>query len=324
MLFLIEVVIQLYKDALNYNANVKKLKIKGIKMKRITSIILAVFASMTLFACGRSKCLHSEADWLIVIEPTCTTTGLKVLSCEKCGEKTEIIPATGHSWQNATCTTPKTCNNCNLTEGSALGHSYTSKVTKEATCTQQGIEVFTCAICNDSYTQDIEAKGHAYKQQSTGEDICSVCNDEAYATYSISALSKLYTTLKDPYSAVVSSIYAGKYKYDGYDCIIVVTSLKAKNSYGAMVSGEFVSLFYLETKKVIYDMEGYAQDQADYYERLADKAYGSSALEYLDKAIKYNKMVSDAITIRSRKTTLFERQELDHIVEVSKIIAGIS
>lgn len=293
-------------------------------MKKFLLMISIVFICISLVACEEPECFHSETDWVIATRATCTTTGLKMLSCEKCGEKTQIIPAIGHAWKNATCTNPKTCDNCNLVEGSALGHSYISKVEKEATCTQQGEELFTCSLCNDSYTQKIEAKGHSYNQQATGEDICAVCNDESYATCSIIALSKIYAHLKDPDSAVISSIYAGKYNYKENDCVVVVTSLKAKNSYGAMVSGEYVSLFYLESKEVTYDMKGYAESQADYYQTLADRSFGNSKLEYLKQRIEYLYMAADADTISSNKTTLFQNQELDYIIKMSKILAGIS
>ena len=36
----------------------------------------------------------------------------------------EAIPATGHSYSNATCTTAATCTACGVTTGSALGHNY--------------------------------------------------------------------------------------------------------------------------------------------------------------------------------------------------------
>ena len=255
-------------------------------MRKFLSMVFILSICISLFACGKSKCLHSETDWIIATEPTCTTEGLKVLSCEKCGEKTQIIPAIGHTWKNATCTVPKTCDNCNAIEGIALGHSY--------------------------------------KQQTSGKDICTTCKDEAYATYSIMSLSNIYAMLKDPSSAVISSIYAGKYNYGGDNCIVVVISLKAKNSYGAMVGGEYVSLFYLEKKEAIYDMKGYAESQADYYQILANRAFGASKTEYLNKRIEYLHMVSDANTISSKKTTIFEKQELDYIIRMSKGIVGIS
>ncbi len=48
-------------------------------------------------------------------------------------------------------------------------HSYTSKVTKEATCTETGIKTYTCS-CGNSYTETIPVKGHTYVN-----GICTVC-----------------------------------------------------------------------------------------------------------------------------------------------------
>ncbi len=50
-----------------------------------------------------------------------------------------------------------------LCGGNHTSHTctYTSKVTKAATCTQTGVETFTCE-CGNSYTETIPAKGHSY------------------------------------------------------------------------------------------------------------------------------------------------------------------
>lgn len=42
-------------------------------------------------------------------------------TCESCGE-TEGEPL-GHSWQEASCTEPRTCTRCGQTEGEPLGHN---------------------------------------------------------------------------------------------------------------------------------------------------------------------------------------------------------
>lgn len=297
-------------------------------MKKLLSMVLIIFISLGLFACGESsgepKCVHSESDWIVATEPTCTTAGLKILSCEKCGEQTRIIPAIGHNWINASCTTPKTCDNCNAIDGNALGHSYASKVDKEPTCTQEGKEIYTYPICNDSYEQIIQPKGHSYKLQESGEDICLICDDEAYVTYSSLALTKIYQSLKDPSSAEILSIYAGKYNYKEENYIVVVISLRAKNSYGGMVSGEYVSLINLNKNEVIYDMEGYAESQAEYYKSMADRSIGNEKITYLEKRGEYLSMAQDARIIISKKAVLFISQKIDYIIKISNITAKIS
>lgn len=57
------------------------------------------------------------------VDVTCTTDGSKTMKCSRCGQtKTEVIQAQGHQWTEATCTEPKTCSVCNITEGEPLGH----------------------------------------------------------------------------------------------------------------------------------------------------------------------------------------------------------
>ena len=54
------------------------------------------------------------------------------------------------------------------------GHEYTSEVTKEATCTEDGVLTYTCSHCGASYDEPIPA-AHSY-----GEDGTCVHCGEAY------------------------------------------------------------------------------------------------------------------------------------------------
>ena len=47
-----------------------------------------------------------------------------------------------HQWEEATCTTPKTCMLCGKMEGSALGHTGGT-----ATCTEKAV----CSVCHEEY-----------------------------------------------------------------------------------------------------------------------------------------------------------------------------
>ena len=89
-------------------------------------------------------------------DATCTTPK----TCTECGA-TEG-KALGHTWQNATCTNPQTCSVCETKDGTALDHDY-SKVVTVPTCTAQGYTTYTCAGCGDQYQSDIVAAlGHDY------------------------------------------------------------------------------------------------------------------------------------------------------------------
>lgn len=64
-----------------------------------------------------------------IVEATCTSGGSydSVVYCATCPEEisrtTITTSALGHSWRDATCTSPKTCTRCGATQGSALGHA---------------------------------------------------------------------------------------------------------------------------------------------------------------------------------------------------------
>lgn len=85
------------------------------------------------------------------------------------GTLTVCLMLTGyhnHEWQEATCTTPKTCLTGGETEGEALGHTWV-----EATCT----EPKTCSVCGET---EGEPLGHTlteanYQQPAT----CEVCGE---------------------------------------------------------------------------------------------------------------------------------------------------
>ena len=73
----------------------------------------------------------------------------------------------------------------------ALGHKYTSAVTKAATCTEDGVMTYTCE--NDAshkYTEVISAKGHSY----TPEVTAPTCEAAGYTTYTCSVCGAHYTT----------------------------------------------------------------------------------------------------------------------------------
>ncbi len=59
-----------------------------------------------------------------------------------------------------TATPPTTCE-----------HNYTEEITTPATCTNDGEKTFTCSLCNNSYTETIEATGHNFGNN----NVCSGC-----------------------------------------------------------------------------------------------------------------------------------------------------
>ena len=98
---------------------------------------------------------------------TCTDAGLTDgTKCSRCDETTQtVIPATGHTWADATCTAAKTCVNCGLTDGESLGHTWT-----DATCSAPK----TCSACKAT---EGEALPHTWVEATCDTaKTCSVCN----------------------------------------------------------------------------------------------------------------------------------------------------
>lgn len=59
-------------------------------------------------------------------------------------------------------------------------HSYSSKVTTEATCTKAGVKTYTCTKCGDSYTQSITATGHTYSSKITTAASCTAAGTKTF------------------------------------------------------------------------------------------------------------------------------------------------
>ncbi len=99
-----------------------------------------------------------------------------------CDVLSQLIPGQQHEhkWEEATCTSPKTCTECGATEGEALGHTEQIVPGKEATCTERGYtEGKICTVCNEVTVaqQPIVEKGHtATDAGCETASTCSVCH----------------------------------------------------------------------------------------------------------------------------------------------------
>lgn len=107
-------------------------------MKRIFALFMAAVLMLILASC--SSCKHSwqEAD--------CTTPK----TCTLCGETRGT--ALGHLWMDATCTAPKTCSVCLATEGEPLEHNFVDHVCTYCGYTEKTLSTF------GFYDLDIENK----------------------------------------------------------------------------------------------------------------------------------------------------------------------
>lgn len=102
------------------------------------------------------------------VAPGCEDLGYTPYTCSVCQatKNSDFVRETGHSWVNATCTEPKTCSACSVTNGDPLGHD----MSVTATCTTP----LSCSRCD--YTEG-EALGHTWVDATcTTAKTCSVCS----------------------------------------------------------------------------------------------------------------------------------------------------
>ncbi len=103
-------------------------------------------------------------------EATCSAQGIKTYTCDCGAYYTEPISQKSHSWESATCTTPRKCKNCGATDGSEKGHSYSS----EGTCYRCGQSdpmvqstLSKCSLIMPSVPQTIHYKNYKDEIQSS-------------------------------------------------------------------------------------------------------------------------------------------------------------
>lgn len=156
-------------------------------MKKLTLILLSVLMIVTLAACGSKKCEQHVYD-------DCADT-----ECNVCGETRDSM----HSWKDADCLNPKTCTVCGKTEGSALGHEWTTPDVDlcevQSTCSRCGATdgenkehtpenddydcstALNCGVCG----KEILAAGEHSPEKDDGncttEQKCTVCGQVAVA-----------------------------------------------------------------------------------------------------------------------------------------------
>ena len=196
---------------------------------------------VTCLRCGKEKEEEIPAVGHAVVRDeeipaTCEADGkTEGNHCSVCGKiltEQKIIPATGHKEVKDTAVAA-TCEKDGLTEGShcsvcgkvlaaqnvvkAIGHSWDEgKITKEATCEENGVKTYTCANCKATKTEDIKALGHkevkdaavtatCEKDGLTEGSHCSVCNKVLTEQQKVPATGHKFSSWKTTSQATVFS-----------------------------------------------------------------------------------------------------------------------
>ena len=155
----------------------------GTRRKTVAVIVMAVViaaltVAMAVFLCIGLTHRHTMTAFAAK-DATCTEAGNAqywyCAGCDTCfadekGSKaisfSDVqIAAHGHSWQAATCTSPRRCSVCRVADGEILGHEFaTYAYDDNATCTKDGTETAVCVRCNATHTRikKDSATGHKF------------------------------------------------------------------------------------------------------------------------------------------------------------------
>jgi len=132
-------------------------------MKKSLLIMLLICISIScLVSCN--ECKH-EYNEFVLQNANCLWDGEKEFTCQKCGDRyTETIPMIKEHryFGEATCTTAKRCEVCDLIGEDPLGHNYN----QDATCYTEK----KCERCGKIDNQTI------FHDYSNNDGMCAVCN----------------------------------------------------------------------------------------------------------------------------------------------------
>lgn len=135
---------------------------------------------------------HTYVD-KIEKEATCYTEGEKHSVCSSCGDTVVVtIEKLPHSYTEATCTNPKTCRICGVTQGNKKEHDYVT-----SSC-------FSPATCKNCGTTSGNAPGHTFSGLK-----CTKCGKQydSMENYAIKCIREdLMYRLKNPNSLIINSI----------------------------------------------------------------------------------------------------------------------
>lgn len=140
---------------------------------------------------------HDYGEWVLDQAPTCKKYGVRHRICKNCGDReVDVLDKVDHSWELVS-TTPATCiigeiqhykcSVCGETKDVILSnplgeHSWDNgKVTKEATCKEEGSKTYTCSICGDAKTEAIPKKDHTWDEGKVTKK--ATCTEDGLKVY---------------------------------------------------------------------------------------------------------------------------------------------
>lgn len=145
-------------------------------MKKILALLLALSVLLALTACGGTQEGTPAGESTSSI-PTTTPSTPPTTSNPPATDPTGTTPPVTEPPVTEPPTTPPTTPPATQPTTPPVtepphSHSYTSRITKEATCAEKGVKTYTCT-CGDSYTEDIETIPHTYTSAVIKDATCA-------------------------------------------------------------------------------------------------------------------------------------------------------
>lgn len=183
----------------------------------ICSVCKAVITAPTTI----TKTGHSYTNYVYNNDATCTAAGTETALCSRgCGTSNTITstehPATDHSWGDATCTLPQICSSCKSTQGSPLGHQFTTFTSNgDATCQADGTKTATCDRegCSVQSTVTDTGSQTTHKYTTYTSDGNATCTADGTKTASCAYGCGTESTVEDTGSMIAHS-WASTYSHD--------------------------------------------------------------------------------------------------------------
>ena len=196
-------------------------------MKKLLALLLASTLMLSLAACGGDDKDTASGDSTSTTQTegseSTGTTDESTGSSDATDSTETSTPATDNT--EGTSTPDETSKPSETTKPSDTTkpehkHSYTSKVTKEATCGADGTKTFTCS-CGDTYTEKIAATGqHSWSSWKT--ETCALVNRKGTDKRTCSTCSATetrenteYVVYNSFYDPGLEQLFCWGFNYDG-------------------------------------------------------------------------------------------------------------
>lgn len=176
-----------------------KNRLKNLILVAVTGV--AILGSSTVMAYNSDmrfiNCMTQD-EYIALVE-SCTSEEDYVRKLHSLGYGTDEDLNAALNKINGTSTPSTSTPSTPKVETTKCEHTYTSERVLEPTCTNKGIEKFTCDKCGNTYEETIDVSPSAHKYEVT-EEVKATCTDSGSVTYTCSECGDTYTELTDKLS----------------------------------------------------------------------------------------------------------------------------